>query len=77
MEDLSDLGRDSEWAESLRTTDFDFSYVDKSEKEQCAEIKEFIERHEFLGILPNRPTHRFTARLKDTGTLPGDRDWET
>lgn len=71
MEDLSELGRDSEWAESLRTTDFDFSYVDKSEKEQCIEIKEFIERHEFLGILPNRPTHRFTARLKDTGTLAG------
>jgi len=70
-QDLAGLGKDLAWEESLRTTDFEFSYVDKADKDQCREIKEFIIRHEFLGCLPNRPTHRFTARLKETGTLAG------
>lgn len=69
--DLEELGKSASWAEKLRTADFYFSYVDKTNKEECTEIKAFIERHEFLGILPNRPTHRFTARLKDTNTLAG------
>jgi hypothetical protein len=69
--DLDELGKSVLWAEALRTSDFDFAYVDKSDKEQCAEIREFIERHEFLGILPNRPTHRFTARHRSEGTLAG------
>jgi len=69
--DLKELGKTTAWAEELRTADFVFAYVDKADKEQCSEIREFIERHEFLGILPNRPTHRFTARLKETGTLAG------
>ena len=46
----------------LRTSDFIFEYVDKADKAGCAEIKAFIERHEWLGSLPNRPTHRFIAR---------------
>ena len=70
-QDLSELGKDLAWAESLRTSDFDFDYVDKSDRDQCDEVRDFIIRHEFLGCLPNRPTHRFTARLKDTGTLAG------
>ena len=70
-QDLSELGKDLAWAESLRTSDFDFDYVDKSDREQCDEVRDFIIRHEFLGCLPNRPTHRFTARLKDAGTLAG------
>ena len=69
--DLRALGKSTTWSEDLRTDDFDFAYVDKAAKAQCAEIKAFIERHEFLGILPNRPTHRFTARLKDSGVLAG------
>jgi len=70
-DDLQELGKTIEWAEALRTSDFDFAYVDKSDKDQCREIKEFIIKHEFLGCLPNRPTHRFTARLKPSGTLAG------
>lgn len=35
------------------------------------EVKAFIERHEWLAKLPNRPTHIFTARLKKNGTLAG------
>ena len=53
----------------LRTGDFDFEYVPKDDKKGCLEIKEFIERHEWLGKLPARPTHRFTARYK--GILAG------
>ena len=71
-EDLQEIGKDEEWAESLRTTDFDFGYVDSSDRKQCDEVRDFIIRHEFLGCLPNRPTHRFTARLKETGELAGD-----
>ena len=69
--DLSDAGMTEEEAGSLRIGDFEFSYVPKEEKQICAEIKKFIERHEWLGKLPNRPTHRFTARLKKTGALAG------
>ena len=89
QEDLQAIGKDLAWAESLRTTDFDFvavvepvkeAYEDepkeytadlKKYKEQCDEVRDFIIRHEFLGCLPNRPTHRFTARLKKTGELAG------
>jgi len=71
QEDLQAMGKDLAWAESLRTTDFDFGYVDSSDKDQCSEVRDFIIRHEFLGCLPNRPTHRFTARLKETGELAG------
>ena len=35
------------------------------------EIKQFIERHEWLGKIPNRPTQRFTARLKKNNVLAG------
>jgi hypothetical protein len=70
-QDLADAGLTRESAESLRTGDFYFEYVDKIDKTQCSEIKQFIERHEWLGKLPNRPTHRFTARLKSNGHLAG------
>ena len=70
-QDLADAGLTRENAESLRTGDFYFEYVDKIDKTQCGEIKQFIERHEWLGKLPNRPTHRFTARLKSNGHLAG------
>ena len=56
-------------AAQLRIDDFDFEHVPKEDKEQCQEIKQFIERHEWLGKLPARPTHRFIARHK--GILAG------
>mgnify|MGYP003679536135 CR=1 FL=1 len=55
----------------LRINDFEFSYVDKTDKDSCGEIKRFIERHEWLGKLPIWLTHRFTARLKKNGALAG------
>ena len=49
---------------NLRVSDFTFEYIDKEQTIVCQEIKKFIERHEWLGKLPNRPTHRFAAYYK-------------
>jgi len=70
-EDLHLAGLTAKGALKLRTSDFDFSYVPKDNKESCTEIKEFIERHEWLGKLPIWVTHRFAARLKSSGILAG------
>jgi len=53
----------------MRTNNFTFEFVDKLEKIKCQEIIEFIQKHEWLGKMPNRPTHRFTARFN--GKLAG------
>ena len=70
-EDLKLAGLQADNASRLRTADFEFAYVPKENKEVCTEIKEFIERHEWLGKLAIWSTHRFTARLKSTGQLAG------
>ena len=70
-EDLKSAHLSPHEASQLRTGDFDFSYIPKEDKEHCGEIKQFIERHEWLGKLPVWATHRFTARLKSTGQLAG------
>ena len=70
-EDLQIAGMTEQEAAGLRVRDFDFDFVPKEDKEKCSEIRTFIERHEWLGKLPNRPTHRFTARLKENGALAG------
>jgi|TARA_R100000149_G_C5874351_1_gene138082 hypothetical protein len=70
-QDLKEAGLTSDERESLRIEDFEFCYVDKSDKETCESIKRFIERHEWLGKLPARPTQRFIARLKKNGTIAG------
>ena len=70
-EDLRAANLSSEQALNFRTSDFEFSYVPRDNKEACGEIKEFIERHEWLGKLPIWATHRFTARLKGSGVLAG------
>ena len=69
--DLNEAGLDRLKAAALRTSDFDFSYVDKTDKEGCREIKEFIQHHEWLGKLPNRPTHRFIVRHRESGLIAG------
>jgi hypothetical protein len=70
-QDLLDADLTMEEYGNLRTDDFDFLYVDKENKAECEEIKQFIERHEWLGKLPARPTHRFIARLKKNGIIAG------
>jgi hypothetical protein len=70
-EDLAAADLTEEEAQMLRTSDFVFEYVSSDQKELCNEVRDFIMRHEWLAKLPNRPTHRFTARLKKNGTLAG------
>lgn len=70
-EDLRTAGLTKEEAEQLRTSDFEFAYVPKEDKAGCLEIREFIERHEWLGRQNQRSTHRLTARLKKNGVLAG------
>lgn len=55
--------------DKMRTGDMVFEYVDKEDKDKCEEIIKFIKKHEWLGKMPNRPTHRFTARYN--GILAG------
>ena len=47
--DLKEASLTAEEHKTLRTNDFEFSYVDKEDKKQCEEIKKFIEQHEWLG----------------------------
>ena len=70
-QDLRSSGVTIQEAQELRTKDFDFAYVDKTDTAQCLEIKSFIQKHEWLGKLPIWLTHRFTARLKKNGVLAG------
>jgi len=68
-EDLKEANLTKEEISQLKVSDFTFEYVDKTDKLKCAEIVKFIERHEWLGKMPMRPTQRFTARYR--GILAG------
>lgn len=67
--DLKEAEITNEEVEELKVSDFTFSFLPKENKEECEEVVKFIERHEWLGKMPNRPTHRFVARYK--GKLAG------
>lgn len=56
-------------ASNLRVKDFEFSFVPKENRDTCRDVVRFIERHEWLGKLPRRPTHRFIATYR--GHLAG------
>lgn len=67
--DLKESGLSKFETTSLKVSDFDFKFVSKDDKETCQKVKAFIERHEWLGKMPHRPTHRFIATYK--GVLAG------
>lgn len=71
LEDVKNSGLTPEEIEKLTINDFDFQYVDKTNKEGCLLIKDFIEHSEWLQCLPARPTHRFVTILKKTGAISG------
>ena len=54
---------------TLRVSDFEFSFVPKEDKDSCQRVKDFIVKHEWLGKMPHRPTHRFIATYE--GKLAG------
>ena len=62
--DLHESGLNEQQVRLLRVSDFEFSYVPKEEIATCQQIKQFIEKHEWLGSMPHRPTHRFIATYK-------------
>tara|TARA_R100001244_G_scaffold1561_8_gene2633 strand:+ start:2174 stop:3196 length:1023 start_codon:yes stop_codon:yes gene_type:complete len=68
-QDLITSGLSKEEAQLIKVSDFNFKQVMSEEKNKCAEIKHFIQRHEWLGKMPMSITHRFTARWK--GVLVG------
>lgn len=68
-QDLFNFGIEKEEASLIKVSDFDFEHVAPEEKNKCGEIKQFIERHEWLGKMPMSITHRFTARWQ--GVLVG------
>jgi thymidylate kinase len=67
IEDLERYNLTEEQVSKLRVSDFDLEFEDK--KIVWDEVKQFIERHEWLGKMGLYPTHIFTARYK--GILAG------
>lgn len=49
---------------NLSIKDFEFEYVDKSD-DRTKDIVEFVKKYEWLGTMPNRPTHRFIAKYNN------------
>lgn len=64
-EDLIQAGLTTDKTENLKVSDFSF----QCETDSFEEVKNFIERHEWLGRVSLYPTHIFTARYK--GILAG------
>ncbi len=62
--DLKEIGFSKEQVSGIKVRSLKFEYIDKIDIERCREIKCFIERHEWLGKMPARPTHRFVATYR-------------
>jgi hypothetical protein len=63
--DLNESNITKEEADKLRVNDFTFEFVPKDDKETVKLIKNFIEKHEWLGKMSNYPTHFFIAKYKN------------
>ena len=63
-EDLAEAGLTPEEVKKLKVSDFEFKVIPKEDKDTCQAIVSFIKRHEWLGKMPTRPTHRFVAYYK-------------
>lgn len=62
-EDLRFSGLSEEDVSRLRVEDFDFSAVNNDDERTKRMCQMFIERHEWLGTIPQYTTHYFTAKL--------------
>ena len=62
-EDLKSANLTVDYISSLRVSDFTFKEV--TDKKERSKLKEFIERHEWLGNLSQYTTHWFAAYHKD------------
>jgi hypothetical protein len=66
-EDLKSANLTVEEADALRTSDFEFEFIPKTDKAGCRQLVKFIERHEWLGKMPTWLTHRFAWYLNVPG----------
>ena len=66
-EDLKNANLTHAEAEALRTSDFEFEFIPKTDKARCRQLVKFIERHEWLGKMPTWLTHRFAWYLNVPG----------
>ena len=60
-DDLIYLSKNNIDIDDINIKDFTYNYIDSNDKEMCEKIKLFIEKYEWLGKMPNRPTHRFIS----------------
>lgn len=67
--DLEESGLTNKDVINLKVSDFTFDHAPKSDTKTAKEIKNFIEKHEWLGKIGIYPTHYFVARYK--GILAG------
>jgi hypothetical protein len=62
-QDLADAGLTEDYVQELSTSDFHFTIVEDADERR--KLKEFIERHEWLGNLSQYTTHWFAAYHHD------------
>jgi hypothetical protein len=62
-QDLADAGLTEDYVQELSTSDFHFTIVEDADERR--RLKEFIERHEWLGNLSQYTTHWFAAYHHD------------
>jgi len=59
------VGTDFIFNPSISINDLSFHYIPKDCKSGCDEVKEFIEKYEWLGKIQTWTTHRFVAYYQD------------
>ena len=62
--DLDAFGLSEGDARGLKVSDFDFELVDKENISRIKEARDFIKKYEYLGSMPQRPTHIFITTLE-------------
>lgn len=50
---------------TIKISDLSFEYIDANDKQKCTDVRNFIERYEWLGKMPVWVTHRFAAYYKN------------
>lgn len=63
--DLLEFNLTSEQRSKLKVSDFEFIYIQKSDKKRLEQLKKFIIKYEYLGNLPQRYTHCFALFLDE------------
>ena len=63
-DDIARSGLSKEIISNIKIEDFTFHVVNKKNPLELKEVKDFIERHEWLGTMSLYPSHIFTARYK-------------